>query len=468
MRVLPKSLAGQLVVLLLVALVAAQLVGLVIFASGQAEAVRRANQFGLLESMASTMRVLQIAAPGVRGDLAAAAGSRRIRFWTSAEAAAPPAASAFAAMALNAQFERMFTGPLREPPRLALIDQEGRPVVRERRPRWRDRARQEERPGIFRSGPERYDLVASVPFRDGGWLNAETRISREAMPLAWPLILSTLLMAVAILAAVWFVAGRVTRPLRALADAASAFGRGAQTGPLPEQGPDEVRRLTAAFNRMQDRLGRFIADRTRMVAAIGHDLRTPITSLRLRAELLDDKEAAARIVATLDEMQHMSEATLAFARDDAAREPARPVDLSAMLSSLADDLAEAGKPVIFAEADRLVYQCRPAALKRAFDNLIQNAVQYGGSARIALADTQAGPVVTIDDDGPGIPAGKLDDAFEPFVRLETSRSRETGGAGLGLSIARSIVLEHGGELVLANRPEGGLRAQVRLPAADRS
>jgi signal transduction histidine kinase len=308
------------------------------------------------------------------------------------------------------------------------------------------------------------DVIASVPFHDGGWLNAETDIRAEPVPLPLPSLLSAAIMAVAGFAIVVFVARRVTRPLKALADSADAFGRGAATPPLAEAGPDEARRLIAAFNRMQERLIRFVTDRTRMLAAIGHDLRTPITSLRLRAELLDDEEAKGKMLATLDEMEHMAEATLAFAREDAATEPSRSIDLAALIASQVDDLAEMGKPVTFAEAPRLPYTCRPAALKRAIGNLIENAIQYGERARVSLGDGPSGPLIAIDDDGPGIPDEKMQDVFKPFVRLESSRSRATGGTGLGLSIARSIVLAHGGELVLTNRQDRGLRAEIRLPA----
>jgi signal transduction histidine kinase len=302
-----------------------------------------------------------------------------------------------------------------------------------------------------------------VPFSDGGWLNAQTRTRAEPIDIPWPSIISAVVMALAILAIVGFTVRRATRPLAALAGGAEAFGRGGPSRPLPEAGPSEVRRLTAAFNRMQDRIERFIADRTRMLAAIGHDLRTPITSLKLRAELLDDEEAKTRMTATLDDMQRMTEATLAFARDDAASEPTRTVDLQALVESLADDLSTMGNDLAFEGNGRLPYSGRPTALKRAIGNVLENAVRYGKRARVTLADTKAGPVITIDDDGPGIPADRLEDVFKPFVRLETSRSRETGGVGLGLSIARSIILANGGDRTLTNRPEGGLRAEIRLP-----
>jgi signal transduction histidine kinase len=286
------------------------------------------------------------------------------------------------------------------------------------------------------------------------------------VPIPWPSLISAGLMAVAILAIVGLIVRRATRPLAALADRVEAFGRGAPSMTLPETGPREVRRLTAAFNRMQERLARFISDRTRMLAAIGHDLRTPITSLKIRTELLDDEESRDKMMATLDEMQRMTEATLAFAREDADAEPLRSVDLNALVESLCDDLAAMGKDVAFAGVERLPYACRPTALRRAISNLVDNAVRYGDRARVALAATAEGPRITIDDDGPGIPADRIEEVYKPFVRLETSRSRETGGTGLGLSIARSIILAHGGELTLGNRKDGGLHVEIRLPRAD--
>ncbi|MCB1486148.1 MAG: two-component sensor histidine kinase, partial [Bauldia sp.] len=161
--------------------------------------------------------------------------------------------------------------------------------------------------------------------------------------------------------------------------------------------------------------------------------------------------------------QRMTEATLAFARDDAGTEPIRSVDLEALIESIADDQTTLGNDVAFDGNGRLPYSCRPTAIKRAIGNVLENAVRYGKRARIALSDTPAGPIITIDDDGPGIPADRLEEVFKPFVRLETSRSRETGGVGLGLSIARSIILGHGGEMVLSNRTGGGLRVEMRLP-----
>src|SRR4029079_17948187 len=176
-------------------------------------------------------------------------------------------------------------------------------------------------------------------------------------------------------------------------------------------------------------------------------------------------ETKSKMLATLNDMQHMTEATLAFARDDAATEPTRSVDLAALIESVVDDLADLGRPVNFAEAPRLPYPCRPTSLKRALSNLIDNAIEYGQRARVALENRPEGPAIIVDDDGPGISEGMIEEVFKPFVRLEESRNRATGGTRHGLSISRSIVLSHGGELRLTNRTAGGLRAEIRLPTA---
>jgi signal transduction histidine kinase len=190
-----------------------------------------------------------------------------------------------------------------------------------------------------------------------------------------------------------------------LALAAESMGRGETVAPIAEEGPLDVRQTTRAFNRMQERLQRFVQDRTRMLAAISHDLRTPITSLRLRAEFVDDEETRAKILETLDEMQRMTEATLAFAREEATLEETRTVDLAALIESLCEDLADLGKEVAFDGNGKTPYACRPVSLKRAIRNLVENAVIYGERARVTLARAGDEFRIVIDDDGPGHPRG---------------------------------------------------------------
>lgn len=454
MRLFPRTLGGQLVALLALALVISLVISGIMFYRERVDALRAADRLGLLERVASVTRMLALAEPQERAAMADAASSPRLRFWITDTSALPTPESSGGAVVYAKRFDKLFDFPLREPARLALGDVGVEPPgegAAERPSGWRAR------------GQDRIDVTASLPFNDRGWLNAQTHVRAGALAPPWPSLVSTLILSLVMLGLIIIAAGRVTRPLKALATSAEAFGRGETPAPLAESGPDEARRLIHAFNLMQERLTRFVGDRTRMLAAIGHDLRTPITSLKLRAELVDDEETRQRMLATLDEMQHMTEATLAFARDDAGAEPSRTVDLAALIESVVDDLDGMGRPVTFAEAPKLPYACRPSALKRAIGNLIDNAIQYGERARVSLSAGPAGPVIAVEDDGPGIPADRLEEVFKPFTRLETSRNRETGGTGLGLSIARSIVLAHGGGLVLRNRPGGGLTAEIRLP-----
>jgi signal transduction histidine kinase len=269
--------------------------------------------------------------------------------------------------------------------------------------------------------------------------------------------------ALAIMLVVFLMVRRITRPLKALSNAAERLGRGEQVEILEETGPAELRGTTAAFNAMQERLTRFVRDRTAMLAAISHDLRTPLTSLRLHAELVDDEETRTKLLAILEEIQRMTEATLAFAREEGTREETRLVDLSALVESLCDDLAEIGMEVSFAGAERAQLSCRPVGLRRALRNILENAVAYGHRARVSLEETPHEYAIIVDDDGPGIPEEDRERVFGPFVRLEESRSRDTGGIGIGMAIARSIMRAHGGYITLENRPGGALRATLHLP-----
>jgi signal transduction histidine kinase len=283
--------------------------------------------------------------------------------------------------------------------------------------------------------------------------------------IAWParllLILLVLLVSVAVLAALAVRA--LTRPLAVLADAASELGRDIRRPPLAESGPLEVRRAAHAFNTMQERLIRYIEDRNRILAALSHDLKTPITRLRLRTELLDDAPLREKFLADLDDMQRMAQASLDFLRGGEDSEAIAPVDINALLESLQEDAEDVGHEVGITGAVRQPLRCRPLALKRCLANLVDNALKYGQRVEIAVTDTQTRLTLTIRDRGPGIPETELEKVFEPFYRLESSRSRDTGGTGLGLSIARNIARAHGGELTLRNHPQGGLEAVLELP-----
>ena len=313
-----------------------------------------------------------------------------------------------------------------------------------------------------RSSGERHGhrIMIAVGLENGVW--AEFSVRPGYWPRAGPLIWLGAVALLVVLGLVWG-AHRTTRPLRRFAEAADRLGLDANPPPLPERGPRELRNATRAFNRMAARIRRLVDDRTLMLAAVSHDLKTMLTRLRLRAEFIEDAGQKEKAAADLDEMQAMLEATLAFARDDAADERPAAVDLAAMLQSLAADLADAGRAVSYDGPDRLTLRGRPVALRRAFGNLLDNALRYGGEAAVSLRRADGRAEIWIDDRGPGIPQALRERVFAPFFRVEASRSRETGGSGLGLAVVRAVVQRHGGEIVLEDRPGGGLRVRVLLP-----
>ena len=236
-----------------------------------------------------------------------------------------------------------------------------------------------------------------------------------------------------------------------------------QVEPLQERGARELKRATRAFNAMQERLNRYLDSRTRVLAAMSHDLRTPITRLRLRVESIEDEALRARCVEDLDEMTRMVSGALSLFRGLNDDEAAVAVDINALLDELQRRYGEINANVTIDGRAAAPFSGKPLALKRCLGNLVDNALQYGGNATIAVTDSDDELTIRVLDDGPGIPEAELDRVFEPFYRLESSRNRATGGTGLGLSIARDVAQAHGGSLTLANRSSGGLEAKLVLP-----
>lgn len=312
------------------------------------------------------------------------------------------------------------------------------------------------------SAPSRLDI--SVEIAPKRWLNVSA-VPPEAPSVTWPLIWTGALAAVLVaLAAVW-AAGRVARPIAGLTLAAERMGRGDGLVLAPEEGPQDVKAAASAFNTMATRMRRMIEDQRSLLSAVGHDLRTPIASLRIRTELVKDPELQTKMRGSIEEMERLTEATLAAARGGESGEPTRPVDLPSLIEAVCDDLADTGCAVSFSSLPVARVDGRASELRRALRNLIENAVRYGTRASVSMVVSEGFAEIHIDDAGPGIPEAALSHVLKPFVRLEESRSVETGGHGLGLTIARAIVERHGGELKLANRPEGGLRATLKLVLA---
>jgi signal transduction histidine kinase len=280
------------------------------------------------------------------------------------------------------------------------------------------------------------------------------------------LLLQLLILVISVMGLSLFAVHWVTRPLLQLANAAEELGKDIHSPPLKEHGPIEVCRAAHAFNTMQARLVRYIQDRTQLLAAISHDLKTPITRLRLRTELLNDPDTRARFEKDLDEMESMVIATLDFMSGVDQQEAIQPVDIMALLESLQADAQEMNREVIIQGTAMSPYPCKPTALKRCISNLIDNAINYGYCAKIRVEDSNERLIIRILDQGPGIPEDRLENVFAPYYRLEISRNRDTGGTGLGLSIAQDIAHAHGGDLSLNNTLAGGLEAVLILPRVD--
>lgn len=308
-----------------------------------------------------------------------------------------------------------------------------------------------------------HELSVAVQLNNGQWFAAKLHVPDLSSRFAYSTLVFVGTAVVLVLLVVFWQLRKITQPLRRLAVAAEALGKGHPVEELEERGPEDIQQTLRAFNQMNERIQRFVSDRTRMLAALSHDLRTPITTMRLRLEMMPDSEVRDKLLESLDEMQQMSEATLTFARESGDGEVSSQVDIGALVGSLCDDLVELGESIEFEEpVARQILLTKPVALKRAIRNLMENAVRYGDKARVYLTSDAESIAIVIQDEGPGIAEEQMELVFEPFVRLEESRSRETGGVGLGLAIARQTIRGFGGEVTLVNR-DAGLEVRVELP-----
>jgi signal transduction histidine kinase len=314
---------------------------------------------------------------------------------------------------------------------------------------------------------EEHFLVApfevAVQRPDGRWNVVRPQPAFGLTPWQQRILLWFVLSALAMAPISFIFARRLSAPIRLFAQAAERLGRDPRAPALALRGSAEIGTAVRAFNDMQERLRRYVEDRTAMVGAIAHDLRTPLTRLRFRIEALPDDQKA-KIEADIDQMEAMISAALTFVRDASQPGERTLLELSSLLESLCDEMSETGAATEVETGEKVVLEGDPMALRRLFANLLENAVKFGGgSARARVFREDAHAVVEIDDDGPGIPAQDSERVFEPFFRREPSRNRKTGGAGLGLAIVRSIARGHGGDVSLVNRSGGGLTARVFLP-----
>ncbi|KKN44181.1 hypothetical protein LCGC14_0695830 [marine sediment metagenome] len=445
-RLFPDTLAGRFVLLLAVAILAANLIGLGVLSLQKQRFDQQVIDDRWIERIATLIPAMESVDADIRDVIAREASSRSARMRIEDR----PLLRETSTDSRSISIARGLAETLgRDDVNAALIDRP--PSADTRGPRGEPRA-------------ERV-LAVTIPLstRDGQarWLNVITDggpqrpglVSVNSRPFLTFLGLSLL----CVLGVGAVFASRLTKPLRQLSQAAQAAGRGDRSARVPEAGAREMREAARAFNAMQAEISQFDAERMRMLAAVGHDLRTPMTSLRIRAEMVDDEEQRDAMVRTLDEMTVMADGLVVYAKDGRDAENVQPVDLDDLLGKLCED-----RGAQYNGASGIQMMGRRVALGRAIGNLIDNAMRYGAGATVTLSRDPQSAVVIVEDCGPGIPPDRLEDMFHPFTRGDDSRNVETGGVGLGLSIARTIILAHGGRITLENRTEGGLRATVRL------
>ena len=462
---LPRTLRGQIILLIILALAVAQALTLWIFVDQRALAVRSVLALEAADRTGSTARLLEDAPENLHTEILQAASSSLVQFTVTGT----PAVSREKANA-PPWIERRIRAELAgSSPREIRVDMRSvdaappPPGARGPGSGAMQGMGSMHRPPPRNAPVSEVELNLSVALDDGSWLNVTSRFRDPPYQWVWSEALPFAMTAGVLAIVLWLALSRLIGPLRNLSEAANRLGRGEDIEPIKLAGPQEMRQLASSFNEMQARLDRFVRERTQLLGALGHDLRSPLTALRVRAEMVDEAETRERMIATIGEMQEMVEATLSFSRGLALSEAVETVNLRDFLNTLTEELREAGDDVATGSLAVCMARLRVMAMRRAMRNLIENAVRYGRSATVTLAVEDGSARIEIDDSGPGIPEESLDRVFEPFVRLETSRSRETGGIGLGLAIARTTILAHGGDIVLVNRPEGGLKVVVRLP-----
>ncbi len=461
MRWLPSTLFGRLVLVLLGGLLLAQLLGAAILLRDRATVLYEASGLSAAQRIAGIVRVFDTLTPEQRRLMVSAVSTAdlRVALGESPKEKGISDDGMYAAH-LRAILQRALGDD--RALRVALLEPGAGPVAPGPMGAPDGGPMMGMHMGFMGGMPLRgTSFLVQARLQDGQWVTITQRLPEE--PFAWPykLLLTLAVLLVSVVALSLLAVRWLTRPLGVLAVAADELGRDIRRAPLAEKGPAEVRRAAAAFNTMQARLQTYLREREQMLAAVSHDLRTPITRLRLRAELIEDEALREKFTRDLAEMEAMTSDALDFLRGARVNEPVQPVDVLALLESLQADMEEAGQAVQV-HGQAAPYPARPLALKRCLANLLENAVKYGTRAEVRIEDDGRELRITITDDGPGIPEAELERVFEPFYRVESSRSRETGGVGLGLSVARDIVRAHGGELTLRNRPEGGLEAVLTL------
>ncbi len=450
MRWVPQSLFGRLVLVLLGGLIVAQLLSTAISLSERDQALFSFSDEQWAQRDAAAVALMDSVSPAEQQRIASILTTPRLFVTVSPQTPVSGKADEQAA-----DFQVMLQ-------KLLGPDRDVRVVVVKLTPAQVAQA-QAVKPGRGPVDVPHQHSVTEVRLKNGQWVSFDHPRPWHVSDRPWRLLLSLGILLVSVILLSLLAVRWVTRPLTALANAASELGRDIRRAPMPETGPTEVRGAARAFNDMQTRLVRYVEDRTRLLTAISHDLKTPITRMRLRAEMLEDADLREKMIRDLQEMENMTNATLDFLRGLEISEAPQPIDLMALLESVQADAMETGQDVGLQGSISDAYTGRPQALRRCLDNLINNAVRYGKRAVVSVEDDGNAVTIRVRDAGSGIPESMLEKVFEPYYRLEEARSQAGGGTGLGLGIARNIATLHGGTLVLRNHPEGGLEAVLTLP-----
>lgn len=464
MTLIPSSLFGRLILIMIGGLLLAQLVSTGLLLKDRGDIIRENTGLQLVQRIASVVYLLEETPREERPRIVRAFNTPLFRTSLS-DQPLPPDSRAQPARHL----EMLLHQSLSEATRLQItttpLPADIEPLRRgiQHHPRSGGRERPFA-PDNRRFRPHRAGaLQASIQLIDGQWLNIQrslpeafTNWPKKILAYLGVLLVSIILLS--LLAVRW-----VTRPLNTLTGAAENLGKDISHPALPENGPREVKRAARAFNTMQTRLRRYIEDRSQVLAAVSHDLKTPITRLRLRSALLQDEPLQRRFNRDLDEMEQMVQSTLDYLRGTESKEQPVPININALLESLQDDAEELGWKMTLSSTRVAPYRGRPLALKRCLMNLIENAVRYGEAADVRLEQSERHLTLVVADRGQGVPGNDLESLFNPFYRGEASRARESGGTGLGLGIARNIARAHGGDVILRQGSNGGLEAVVTLP-----
>ncbi|MCZ4353870.1 ATP-binding protein [Roseovarius aestuarii] len=441
----PDALAGRIVLLLAAAVLVANIIALVVLNFQQQRFDQQVSEDREIERIAALIPAMEAVNAEVRRVVARDASTRFARVRVEKK----PLLTGTASDSRSRYIAQVLMDTLgRDDVSVAIIARPNPPEGQQRKARFKTE----------------HVIAITMPLtpRNGRdeWLNVVTSGAArrpdgvDGRPFLTVLVLSLL----SVLGVSIALARHLTKPFEELSQAAQAAGRGDRSARVPEGGAREMRKAARAFNAMQAEITQFDAERMRMLAAVGHDLRTPMTSLRIRAEMVEDDEQREAMIRTLDEMTVMADGLVSYAKDGQDAEQMAQLDLGAVLARICADrgaTCHAEQPV--------QVMGRRVGLGRAIGNLVDNALRYGNTATVTLTKDKHHAIITVEDDGPGIPEDRQDAMFQPFTRGDHSRSLETGGTGLGLSIARTIIMAHGGDIALENRVEGGLRATVTLP-----